>query len=79
MLQIKPRLKCFLPVFDILITNYTMMRIMLGRPFEEKIINNTKKWLEEEGTKFTLMLDELHSYRGTSGAEISYLIKRFLD
>jgi len=64
---------------DILITNYTMMRIMLGRPFEEKIINNTKKWLQEEGTKFTLMLDELHSYRGTSGAEISYLIKRFLD
>ena len=64
---------------DILITNYTMMRIMLGRPFEEKIINNTKKWLEKEGTKFTLMLDELHSYRGTSGAEISYLIKRFLD
>ena len=64
---------------DILITNYTMMRIMLGRPFEETIINNTKKWLEEEGTKFTLMLDELHSYRGTSGTEISYLIKRFLD
>ena len=26
-----------------------------------------------------MVLDELHSYRGTSGAEVSYLIKRFLD
>ena len=27
---------------DILITNYTMMRIMLGRPFEEKLLTTQK-------------------------------------
>ena len=64
---------------DILITNYSMMRVMLGRDNEQEMLEKTKEWLAEEGNKFTLVLDELHSYRGTSGAEVSYLIKRFLD
>lgn len=64
---------------DILITNYSMMRVMLGRENEQEMLEKTREWLKEDGNKFTLVLDELHSYRGTSGAEVSYLIKRFLD
>lgn len=64
---------------DILISNYSMIRLMLGRDHEKEMLDKTKEWLEIEGNKFTLVLDELHSYRGTSGAEVSYLIKRFLD
>ena len=56
-----------------------MIRLMLGRDHEKEMLDKTKEWLEIEGNKFTLVLDELHSYRGTSGAEVSYLIKRFLD
>lgn len=64
---------------DILISNYSMIRLMLGRDHEKEMLDKTREWLKIEGNKFTLVLDELHSYRGTSGAEVSYLIKRFLD
>ena len=41
------------------------------------MLNQTKEWLEQDGNKFALFLDELHSYRGTQGTEVSLLIKRF--
>ena len=34
-----------------------------------------KKWLEEDGNVFHLIVDELHLYRGTPGTEIAYLIR----
>ena len=64
---------------DISISNYSMIRLITGCDYEKEMLDKTKEWLEIEGNKFTLVLDELHSYRGTSGAEVSYLIKRFLD
>lgn len=70
---------------DILITNYSMLNIMLMRNIESKIFEKTKNWLEEKDHngnyihKFQLVIDELHSYRGTSGTEIAYLIRLFLD
>src|SRR5262249_10574370 len=36
----------------------------------------TRRWLEEsEEHVFHLVIDELHSYRGTSGTEIAYLLR----
>ena len=43
------------------------------------MLEQTKEWLQKPGNKFTLMIDELHTYRGTQGTEVSYLIKRFLN
>lgn len=64
---------------DILITNYSMLSIMLTRERELKMIEDTKKWLKEnKDNTFFLVLDELHSYRGTGGTEISYIVKSFL-
>lgn len=66
---------------DIFITNFSMLSIMLTRDLEQDIFENTKKWLSEdlENHIFYLVLDELHSYRGTGGTEISCIVKTFLN
>ena len=76
---------------DILITNYSMLNIMLMRQPEQKMFDDTRNWLEaadiqdpnkkKEARKnriFHLIIDELHLYRGTSGTEVAYLIRMFL-
>ena len=64
---------------DIFITNYSMLSIMLVRKFEQCIFEQTKAWLKtSSANKFYLIIDELHSYRGTAGTEISYILKTFL-
>ncbi len=51
---------------DILITNYSMLNIMLMRSQEENIIAKTRQWIESDPSHiFTLVIDELHMYRGT--------------
>ena len=65
---------------DILITNYSMLNIMLMREREEDIFEKTKQWLEEDKSHiFTLVIDELHTYRGTAGTEVSYILKVLLN
>ena len=65
---------------DILITNYSMLSIMLLRDREQSILDSTKAWLRESPhNRFYLVIDELHSYRGTAGTEISYIVRAFLD
>ncbi len=65
---------------DILITNYSMLSVMMVRTAESNIFSSTKAWIDEsEDNIFYLVLDELHSYRGTGGTEISYIVKTFLD
>lgn len=70
---------------DILITNYSMLNIMLMRNIEAEMLEKTKRWLSEKDANgnykhtFQLVIDELHSYRGTAGTEIAYLIRLFLD
>lgn len=65
---------------DILITNYSMLNVMLMRETEASMFEDTKKWLEEdENHVFHLVIDELHTYRGTSGTEVAYLIRVLLD
>ena len=62
---------------DILITNYSMLEYMLLRPREEKIWNDTKKWLNcSEDNKLLFVIDEAHMYRGSSGGEVSLLLRR---
>jgi DEAD/DEAH box helicase domain-containing protein len=65
---------------DILITNFSMLSVMLMRNIEANIFESTKKWIkEDENNVFHLIIDELHLFRGTAGTEIAYLIRMFLD
>ncbi|MCC6607872.1 MAG: DEAD/DEAH box helicase [Anaerolineae bacterium] len=64
---------------DILITNYSMLNIMLLRDDESPIIEQTRQWLaSDERNLFTLVIDELHMYRGTPGTEVAYLLRKLL-
>lgn len=55
---------------DIILTNYMMLELMLIRPKEkplrDSILNNLQ----------FLVFDELHTYRGRQGADVSMLIRR---
>lgn len=76
---------------DILITNYSMLSIMLMRDIDAGIFNATKSWLagedlppeqrkqEKQNRIFHLVIDELHLYRGTQGTEVAYLLKLVLN
>jgi len=65
---------------DILITNYSMLNIMLMRNVENRIFNSTLQWLQQDRKNniFHLVIDELHTYRGTPGTEVGYLLRAFL-
>ena len=61
---------------DILITNYSMLNIMLMRDIEAPVFNLTRQWLEADPEHvFHLVVDELHSYRGTPGTEVGYILR----
>lgn len=65
---------------DILITNFTMLSIMMVRDTEKSLFESTRRWLSESDKNvFYLVLDELHSYRGTPGSEISHTVKLVLN
>ncbi|MDC2888707.1 hypothetical protein [Psychrosphaera algicola] len=75
---------------DLLITNVSMLSIMLMRHEDKAFVNDradsqifeaTKKWLEEdrENHVFQLVVDELHLYRGSSGTEVGYLLRLLMD
>lgn len=65
---------------DILITNYSMLNVMLMRENEADIFAETRNWLkEDESNVFHLVIDELHTYRGTAGTEVAYLLRVLLD
>ena len=54
---------------DILLTNYVMLELILTRPYERKLVKAAKN------LRF-LVFDELHTYRGRQGADVSILIRR---
>jgi DEAD/DEAH box helicase domain-containing protein len=65
---------------DILITNTSMLNIMLMRDIERPIFTQTREWLESDPTAtFTLVVDELHGYRGTQGTEVALVVRNLLD
>jgi DEAD/DEAH box helicase domain-containing protein len=73
---------------DILVTNFSMLSIMMMRDVDKDIIQKTREWLandrwhtEKDGQPervFHLVIDELHLYRGTAGTEVAYLIRLLL-
>ena len=63
---------------DILITNFSMLSVMLMRDSDSGIFEKTKRWLEQDGSIFHLIIDELHLHRGTAGTEVAYLLKLLL-
>ncbi len=64
---------------DIMVTNYSMLNAMLMRDTEERLFADTATWLAASPyNKFTLVVDELHTYRGTQGAEVAMVIRNLL-
>lgn len=57
---------------DILLTNYVMLELLLTRGQEKPLIEGGKH------LRF-LVLDELHTYRGRQGADVSMLVRRTKD
>ena len=61
---------------DILITNYSMLNIMMMRSIEDNIFEVTRDWLaSDKENQFFLIIDELHAYRGTPGTEVAYILR----
>ena len=65
---------------DILITNVSMLSIMLMRLEEQGMLNATRNYFNSNSNAvFHLVVDELHLHRGTAGAEVAYLLRMFLN
>jgi ATP-dependent helicase YprA (DUF1998 family) len=72
---------------DILITNYSMLNIMMMRTVEDSIFDRTRDWLAADPARdsnrperiFHLIIDELHAYRGTPGTEVAYILRLLLN
>ncbi|CCV65553.1 Putative DEAD/DEAH box helicase [Paracholeplasma brassicae] len=65
---------------DILITNYSMLEFMLIRKVENKIWDDTKKWLSlNDENKLLIIIDEAHMYSGASGGEVALLVRRLFS
>lgn len=64
---------------DVMVTNFSMLNIMLMRDAEESMLASTRRWLEEDRSRcLTLVVDELHSYRGTQGTEVALVVRNLL-
>lgn len=65
---------------DIMITNVSMLSIMLMRAEEMGMLDTTRDYYKNNtDAVFHLVVDELHLHRGTAGAEVAYLLRMFLD
>ena len=65
---------------DILVSNYSMLNVMLMRSMEEPLFHRTRDWLAQSTEhQFTVVVDGLHLYRGTQGAEVSMILRSLLD
>jgi DEAD/DEAH box helicase domain-containing protein len=65
---------------DILVTNYSMLSAMLMRDVEEPLFESTRAWLAaSEANVLSLVVDELHLYRGTQGSEVAMIVRNLLS
>ncbi len=65
---------------DVLVTNYSMLNVMLMRQREAHLFRATRDWLaEDKSNVFTLVVDELHTYRGSQGTEVALVVRNFLS
>ena len=58
---------------DVLLTNYVMLELILTRPRERQHL------IKAAGDLKFLVLDELHTYRGRQGADVSMLVRRLRE
>ena len=64
---------------DVLVTNYSMLNAMLMREVEQPMFEATADWLRASAANvLTLVVDELHLYRGTQGSEVAMVIRNLL-
>ena len=57
-----------------------MLNAMMMRDIEEPLFEATKRWLaEDERNVFSLVVDELHLYRGTQGSEVAMIVRNLLS
>ena len=64
---------------DILVTNYSMLNVMLMREREVPLFEQTAGWLaEDESRAFTLVVDELHTTGAPPGSEVALILRNFL-
>ena len=64
---------------DVLVTNYSMLNTIMMRSFESPMFDKTASWLAlDERNVFTLVVDELHLYRGTQGSEVAMIVRSLL-
>ena len=65
---------------DILVTNYSMLNAMLMRELEQPLFTQTASWLQASTKNIlTLVVDELHLYRGTQGSEVAMVVRNLLS
>lgn len=65
---------------DILITNVSMLSVALMRSYEDDLFDKTRDYYKTHpDATFHLIVDELHLHRGTSGSEVAYLMRTFLE
>lgn len=65
---------------DILITNTSMLNVMLMRDHEDRLFDQTRAWLKASPENvFSLVVDELHGYRGTQGSEVALVVRNLLS
>lgn len=65
---------------DILVTNYSMLNAMLMRHQEDNLFASTRAWLDDSPDHvFTLVVDELHLYRGTQGSEVALVVRNLIN
>ena len=57
---------------DIILTNYVMLELILTRYIDKRLVQSFKNLRY-------LVLDELHSYRGRQGADVSMLVRRLRE
>lgn len=64
---------------DLLVTNSSMLAIMLSREIDQAIFDETRHWLmSNDNAYFYLVLDELHLIRGSSGTEVAGLVRALI-
>lgn len=64
---------------DIMVTNYSMLNALLMRDADDVLFERTRRWLAQSTANvLTMVVDELHLYRGTQGSEVAMIIRNLL-
>jgi len=65
---------------DLMVTNYSMLNAMLMRDIEQPMFAATAEWLAADANNsFTIVIDEMHLYRGTQGSEVAMVVRNLLS